>query len=178
MPVFLEALTSGKSEQENASAQPVGIKAPTNTAINFLPDSLGLKELIAKNFKGKIVLIDCWATWCKWCIVEFPAYKQYDSFMKENNIVKLFISFDKGPFTKLWQPMVLDKKIEGQHVIVNDKIEREIYSITHTKLSEPLALPRYILIGPDGKVLSSDFERPSSQKFYEQLKSYTRKFRS
>ena len=179
MPVFLEALASEKSEQqENISSQSEKAKTADKAGVYFISDSVGLFELIAKHFKGKMVLIDCWATWCKYCIIEFPAYKQYDGFMKENNIVKLFVSFDKTPTDKLWQPMVQNKDIEGQHVIVNDKIEKDIFSITHTKSGEPLPLPRYILLGPEGKVLSSDFARPSSQEFFKQLELYTKKYKS
>ena len=179
MPVFIEALTSEKSEQQKDISYQTGSRKvpPAETGIDFIQDSIGLSGLIKKHFKGKMVLVDCWATWCKYCIVEFPAYQQYDSFMKENNIIKLFVSFDKTPTDKLWQPMVLNRKIEGQHVIVNDKIEKDIYSITKIKQGEPLPLPRYILIGPDGKVISNDFARPSSKEFFTQLKIYTSRYK-
>ncbi|MFZ4590092.1 MAG: TlpA family protein disulfide reductase [Ignavibacteria bacterium] len=52
-----------------------------------------LKE-IQTSTKGKIVLYNFWATWCKPCVVEFPElvklYKNY----KDSNFVLVFVSMD------------------------------------------------------------------------------------
>lgn len=52
-----------------------------------------LKE-IQTSVKGKVVLYNFWATWCKPCVVEFPElvklYKNY----KDKNFVLVFVSMD------------------------------------------------------------------------------------
>lgn len=54
--------------------QNVGLgKPPKDFTINTLKD----KEFILSKYKGKVVLIDFWATWCNPCVKEIPALKKF-----------------------------------------------------------------------------------------------------
>ena len=65
-------------------------------APDFTLLSLDGKKVSLQDYRGKIVFLHFWATWCKPCIEEFPTidrmYKEY----KDKGLVVLAISIDKG----------------------------------------------------------------------------------
>src|SRR3972149_9141638 len=65
-------------------------------APDFTVLSLDGRKVSLQDYRGKIVFLHFWATWCKPCIEEFPTidrmYKEY----KDKGLVVLAISIDKG----------------------------------------------------------------------------------
>ncbi|MDH5400247.1 MAG: TlpA family protein disulfide reductase, partial [Cyclobacteriaceae bacterium] len=69
------------------------------------------------NYKGKIVYVDVWATWCGPCIKEFPYSQQLNErFEGSSNFIILYVSIDRD--TEAWKKMVLDKTdvLKGVHI--------------------------------------------------------------
>ena len=52
--------------------------------------------LSLSNFKGKIVLLNFWATWCLPCIKELPSMERLQAKFKENDFTIIAISLDRG----------------------------------------------------------------------------------
>ena len=73
--------------------------------------------------------------------------------------------------------MVVSKNIVGSHVLAGGKLESDLLAAAGIKAGEPLPLPRYLFIGPDGKILSSDFDRPSSPRFSDRLKAFVLQYK-
>lgn len=48
------------------------------------------------NFKGKVVLINFWATWCPPCVQELPSIDRLQKKIGGNNFVAIVISLDRG----------------------------------------------------------------------------------
>ncbi len=76
-------------------------------APNFsLPDLEG-KNVSLSDFKGKMVLLNIWATWCRPCVEEMPSIEKLYNQFKEKDLIILAVSIDiKGkkvvdPFMKL-----------------------------------------------------------------------------
>jgi thiol-disulfide isomerase/thioredoxin len=73
------------------------------SAYNFsLPDSTG-RMISMKDFKGKVLFIDVWATWCGPCREQFPFLKEVEEEYKDNNeIIFMGITIDRARDRQKW----------------------------------------------------------------------------
>lgn len=115
------------------------------------------------DMRGKVVYIDCWATWCGPCCKEIPFLEKRVAEYKDNDKVR-FISISMDRDKQAWM-----KKLD------NDKPEWEQFIVSreeHQALSKAYGIsgiPRFILINADGTIANSDTFRPSDEDFHQQL---------
>lgn len=128
---------------------------PAPKFFNYENYAGGLTSL--DDLKGKYVFIDMWATWCIPCIGEFPALKELEKLYHAKNIEFVSISIDKPSKYKAWKTMVTEMKLTGIQLIVpqNSSIMSD-YSIQ--------AIPRFIIIDPQGNLVNINAPRPSSNE--------------
>ena len=84
------------------------------SAYNFtLPDSTG-RMVSMKDFKGKVVFIDVWATWCGPCREQFPFLKAIEEEYKDNSdIVFMGISIDRSRIVRNGSTMMKKENLHG-----------------------------------------------------------------
>jgi peroxiredoxin len=75
---------------------PVG-KDVGQCAPNFTVQSLDGKTYELSKLRGKTVLVNFWATWCKPCIVEMPSMQKAYNQLRKQNVEILAISIDSNP---------------------------------------------------------------------------------
>ncbi len=61
-----------------------------------LKDEKG-KKLTLKDFKGKVVLLHFWATWCPPCTEEFPSLDQFAKLFSKDKFAVIALSMDDHP---------------------------------------------------------------------------------
>jgi thiol-disulfide isomerase/thioredoxin len=66
---------------------------------DFAGDGLDGGRVDLKDFRGKVVLVDFWATWCTPCVKEFPAIKELAKQLESKGFVVLGIDVDQDPKT-------------------------------------------------------------------------------
>lgn len=129
---------------------------------NFDGSKTSLSDL-----KGKYTYIDIWATWCGPCKAEIPSLKEVEAKYHDKNIQFVSISIDddkthKDSWEKAnedWRAMVADKELVGIQLFAPKGWETpfiEAYKIR--------GIPRFILIDPDGNVVTPDAPRPSDHE--------------
>jgi len=137
-----------------------GEKAPDFT----FPDADG-KEYTLSSFRGKVVYVDIWATWCGWCIKEIPHLKKLEEEYKDNaDLVLISISVDKAADREKWLKFMQKERMSGIQLFAEPKATemlRKPYKIS--------GIPRFILVGKDGRLISGDAPRPSSEEIRPML---------
>lgn len=118
-----------------------------------------------KDLKGKYVYVDVWATWCGPCIREIPSLKEVEKQFHGKNIAFVSTSIDKASAHNTWVEMVKNKELGGIQLMADNDWNSQFvkdYAIE--------GIPRFILIDPDGNIVSADAPRPSNPKLVELFK--------
>jgi thiol-disulfide isomerase/thioredoxin len=115
-----------------------GQKAPDLSA------SANGKTFSLSDFRGRVVLLDFWASWCGPCRNALPKLKQLQAVYSSDQFVVISISEDDDQRT--WQAFVSSHQMTWlQHFDTNGTI-RKNFSVQ--------GLPTYVLIGRDGTILN------------------------
>lgn len=117
----------------------------------------------SKEFLGKVVYIDCWATWCGPCCREIPYLEKRVAEYQGNGKVR-FVSISMDSNRQAWLKK-LDKDNPAWEQFILDKVQDEALS----KAFGINGIPRFILLNADGTIADSDAFRPSDKDFHQQL---------
>lgn len=117
-----------------------------------------------EDFKGKYVYIDVWATWCGPCRQEIPFLQKVEEKYHGKKIEFVSISVDQMKDHEKWKKMVADKSLGGVQLFADKD-----WSSAFVQAYGINSIPRFLLIGPDGKVIDPDAARPSDPALVEQL---------
>ena len=123
-------------------------------ALDFSYESINGDTLTMADFKGSVVYIDVWATWCGPCIGEHPYMEKLQEEFKDKNVTFVAVSIDdtKEP----WIKMVNDKKLGGVHVFAPGAWNSSIINDYMIQ-----GIPRFILIDQEGNIVDATAQRPS-----------------
>jgi thiol-disulfide isomerase/thioredoxin len=125
-----------------ALAAPAGHSLLHKPAPNFVRNDLSGKPVNLRAYRGKVVLLNFWATWCAPCLLELPRFaawqKQYAS--DGLQIVAVSMDDDAVPVRALARKLELDFP-----VVMGDAKLGTLYGGV-------LGLPVTFLIGRDGRV--------------------------
>ncbi len=121
---------------------------------NYKGGKTSLKDLIGK---GKYLYIDLWATWCGFCQKEVPLLKNFEEKYHGKNIEFVSINVDKKANYELWKKMIKDKEMGGVQLFAGNDIDH----LDFAKKYLVTGLPKFILLDPNGKIISRNAPRPS-----------------
>ena len=117
------------------------------------PDRSG-KIVSLSDFRGKVVLVDVWATWCGPCRAEVPYLVKLEKEMEGTDVVFIGVSLDEKKDWQKWIT-VLDKEgMTGIQLFANgwSQIVKE-YKIK--------GIPRFMVFDRNGNVVTIHAPRPS-----------------
>lgn len=109
---------------------------------------------IVKQYEGKVIYLDFWASWCRPCKGEMPHSLKLQEQFKGKDVAFVYISTDRD--AAAWNNAIDAMKITGEHFRVNKNV--------YTQMNEQFNvqyIPRYVLIDKKGNVVDANFKRPS-----------------
>ena len=126
-----------------------------------LEDNHG-KTVTMDDFKGKLVYVDIWATWCAPCKAELPFLKKTEEKFADKNIVFVSVTIDKEKDKQKWMDMIEKEKLGGVQLFGGEGgAFQKFYNAT--------SIPRFLLIDANGKIISVTAPRPSNSELEKQL---------
>jgi len=131
------------------------------TAPDFtLNDSKG-EPIKLSNYKGKIVLLDFWATWCHGCKTEIPWYMEFARKYKDSGLAVIGVSMDEEGWTAI-KPFVSELAINYRILQGNDATAQLYGGVD--------ALPTTFLIDRDGKIAETHAGLAGKDDFEDGIK--------
>jgi thiol-disulfide isomerase/thioredoxin len=133
------------------------------SSYNFsLPDTSG-RMVSMKDFKGKVIFIDVWATWCGPCRGQFPYLKQIEEEYHDNeNIVFIGISTDKLKDKQKWLKTIQKENLGGVQLL-------DDFGKAFGRKYQIMSIPRFLLIDKQGKWIEIRCPLPEAK---DELKRY------
>lgn len=131
-------------------------------AIDFSQNDANGKAVKLSDFKGKYVLVDFWASWCRPCRAENPnvvaAYNKY----KDKGFTVLGVSFDQN--RDAWLKAVSDDNLAWQQVSDLKGWGNEVGKIYNIS-----SIPSNLLIDKDGKILGKNLRGADLEQKLEEV---------
>ncbi len=135
--------------------------------IHFYPEYAMENGILAAieqdKYRGKVLFIDFWGTWCGPCREEFPHMTKIKHQLKEKEIVYLYFSREvaKHP-EENWMNTVKFYALTGDHYLIRKKhVFDFLKDINHPQPG--FEFPTYMLVDREGKVVETDAPKPSEK---------------
>ena len=133
---------------------------------NLKGEELKWQDVINK-YKGKVIYVDLWASWCAPCRAEMPEAKQLRESYKDKDVVFVYLAVSDKE--QNWHQAVKDCQTDylGDNYFVLNTSTAEL--LKEIKFN---TIPRLLLYDKDGKLVDADALRPSSKQIQPLIDKY------
>jgi peroxiredoxin len=131
------------ASRRTAQKSKYGLKVVDNAAPLFTLTDIEGKKLSLADYRGKVVLLDFWATWCTPCRAEIPHFVEMQQKLGPQGFQVIGVSMDDDakPVKRFYQ----DYRINYPIAVGDDKLAESFGGV--------LGLPVNVLIDRDGRIV-------------------------
>jgi len=157
---LLSALTlAGLATAADEKADPKAAKVKLQ-----VKDFKGIQDVV-KSHKGKVVVMDAWATWCPPCVKEFPNLVKLHKKYGAEKVACISLSFDNDGLGKFEEHQArVQKFLEEQGATFDNLMSNEDSDALFQKF-ELGSVPAVFVYDKEGKLLKTF----SSEKAYDEV---------
>ncbi len=136
----LLATAACSSEKVRAAVKAEKDRKP---AADFALKDANGRTVRLSDYRGKVVLLNFWATWCGPCKIEIPWFMQFEQELKDRGFAVLGVAMDDEGWDAV-KPYIEQHKINYRIVLGNDSVADTYGGVD--------ALPTTFLIDRDGRI--------------------------
>jgi cytochrome c biogenesis protein CcmG/thiol:disulfide interchange protein DsbE len=153
------------AQTQKTAADTLQTEDHRQTAPEFSLTGADGRRIDLAGYRGKVVLLDFWATWCGGCKLEIPWYMEFDEKYRGQGLAVIGVSMD-GDGWKAVRPFLArerDPETGGKTamkypvVIGNDSLAKE-YNLTSMPMTLLIDRKGRIALSHTGVVNRNDFE--------------------
>lgn len=151
-PIIKSNLTDSPLKQEilDLYAQYTPLRKGQPAPLVIFKDSTDTKYTFS-DFKGKIIVVDIWATWCCSCIEKIPKFLELQKdFQYNKDIIFLTISIDPKNARSKWLKTIEQNNMTGLLNLIPENEKGLHFETTY----HVVGVPRYFIIDQEGKIVT------------------------
>lgn len=130
---FRDDDTRVKNEKERKATPDFSLKDSTGALVKL------------SDYKGKVVLLNFWATWCGPCKIEIPWFTDFQKTYKDREFAVIGIAMDEDGWDSV-KPYIEQHKMNYRIVVGNDQVSQLFGSVD--------SLPTTLMIDREGRIAS------------------------
>ena len=139
---------SGSCSKGSAARRASSSSAERRLAPDFtLRDAAG-QEVKLSDYRGKVVLLNFWATWCGPCALEIPWFIEFEQQYKSRGLEVLGVAMDEEGWPVI-KPFIAEHKMNYRVLLGNDSVSQLYGGVD--------ALPTTFIIDRDGRLASAPY---------------------
>ena len=141
--VLLGCSATPKGRRGGDPAKPGSQRRP---APDFALKDADGRTVRLSDYRGKIVLLNFWATWCEPCRIEIPWFMELEKENKDRGFAVLGISMDDGGWDAI-KPFLAELKVNYRTLLGNDTVAQQFGGVD--------ALPTTFILDREGRIAST-----------------------
>lgn len=125
-------------------------------------DHLVFEDILA-SYRGNVIYLDFWASWCGPCKAEMPFSAELSSKFEGDDVVILYVSTDKD--SSAWENMIRIMQLQGLHYRLGKNMRKPVFERFGIEF-----IPHYVLFDREGEMVKNNMTCPNEPETENMIK--------
>jgi peroxiredoxin len=159
--VALAISTIACSSGDHVSAASTKKEKQVKLAPDFALKDMDGRTAKLSDYRGKVVLLNFWATWCGPCKVEIPWFMDFENKYKDRGFAVVGVSMDEDGWAAV-KPYLAERRINYRILLGNDDVGQQYGGVD--------SLPTSFVIDRDGRIVGQHVGLVSKSDYENEIK--------